>query len=135
MKNKVLITLDKGKVARQQQVDRQTGVRHSLLEQNLHRTGKFCVQCRIKFQLQCSSIFAGWKCLCRIFSLCSRNLFFERLHIRNYTFCGRGKIIFRGKYIHRTRQRCMPLVHFVVSEIDFNRKLAWRTMKKPCSSK
>ena len=51
----------------------------------------------ITLQLQCSSIFTGWKYLYRIFSLSSRNLFCERLHWGNYTFCGRGKIIFRGK--------------------------------------
>ena len=96
VKNKVWMTSDKGNVARQQQVGRQTGV-SSLLEQNLHTPGKFCVQCQIKFQLQCSSIFTGWKYLCRIFSLSSRNLFCERLHWRNWTLCGRGKIIFRGK--------------------------------------
>ena len=50
------------------------------LEQNLHTSGKFCVQCRIKFQLQCSSIFTGWKYLYRIFSLSSRD-----------RFCGRSK--------------------------------------------
>ena len=134
VKNKVWMTSDKGKVARQQQVGRQTGV-SSLLEQNLHTWRKFCVQCQIKFQLQCSSIFTGWKYLSRIFSLSSRNLFCERLHWRNYTFCGRRKIIFRGKQIHRTRQRCTPVVHFVGSEIDFNRKLASGTTKRPCSSK
>ena len=96
VKNKVWMTSDKGNVARQQMVGKQTGV-SSLLEQNWHTSGKFCVQCRIKFQVQCSSIFTGWKYLCRIFSLSSRNLFCERLHWRNYTFCGRGKIIFRGK--------------------------------------
>ena len=67
-----------------------------LLEQNLHTSGKFCVQCRIKFQLRCSSIFTGWKYLCRIFSLSYRNLFCERLHWRNYMFCGRSKIISVG---------------------------------------
>ena len=54
------MTSDKGKVA-----TRQTGV-SSLLEQNLHTSGKFCVQCRIKFQLQSSSIFIGWKYLGKI---------------------------------------------------------------------
>ena len=36
------MTSDKGKVARQQQVGRQIGV--NSLEQNLHTSGKFCVQ-------------------------------------------------------------------------------------------
>ena len=49
---------DKGEVARRQQVGRQAGV-NSLLEQNLHTSGKFA--CRIKFQLQCSSKFTGYR--------------------------------------------------------------------------
>ena len=52
------MTSDKGTVARQQQVGRQAGV-SSYLEQNLHTSGKFA--CRIKFQLQCSSIFTGYR--------------------------------------------------------------------------
>ena len=47
------------------------------LEQNLHTSGKFCFQCRIKFQLQFSLIFTRWKYLCRIFFLSSRNIFCE----------------------------------------------------------
>ena len=47
------------------------------LEQNLHTSGKFCFQCWIKFQLQFSSVFTGWKYLCRIFFLFSRNIFCE----------------------------------------------------------
>ena len=45
------MTSDKEKVARQQQVARQTGGRRTLLEQNLHTSGKFCFHCQIKFQL------------------------------------------------------------------------------------
>ena len=37
------------------------------LEQNLHTSEKFCIQCQIKFQLQCSSIFTGWKYLTESF--------------------------------------------------------------------
>ena len=49
------------------------------LEQNLHTSGKFRIWCRgIQFQLQCSSIFTGWKYLCTTFSLSSRNLFFVK---------------------------------------------------------
>ena len=95
--------------------------RCSLLEQNLHTSGKFYVQYRITFQLQCSSIFTGWKYLCRIFSLSSRNLFCESLLSRNYTFCGRSKIIFSWEInssntaalhahcpFHRVRNRFQP---------------------------
>ena len=52
------MTSDKRKVARRQQVGRQADV-NSLLEQNLHTAGKFA--CPIKFQLQCSSIFTGYR--------------------------------------------------------------------------
>ena len=55
------------------------GCRRSLLERNLQTSGTFYVEYRIKFQLQCSSIFIGWKCLCRIFSLSPRNFFGKRL--------------------------------------------------------
>ena len=52
------MTLDKRKVARPQQVGRQAGV-NSLVEQNLDTSGKFAYP--IKFQLQCSSIFTGYR--------------------------------------------------------------------------
>ena len=44
----------------------------------MHISGKFYVLYRITFQLQCSSIFIGWKCLCRIFSLTSRIIFLRK---------------------------------------------------------
>ena len=86
----VWMTSDKGRLLGNNRLED----RRSLSEQNLHTSGIFYL---ITFQLQCSSIFTGWKYLCRIFSLSSRNLFWERLHWRTNTSCGRGKIIFRGK--------------------------------------
>ena len=65
--------------------------------------------------------------LSRIFSFSSRNLFCERLHWRNYTFCGRGKIIFRG---NRTRQRFTHVAHFVATEIDFQPQTSLWNLEK-----
>ena len=66
------------------------------LEQNLHTSEKICMQHQISTAML---INIHWiqNYLSRIFSLSLRKLFCERLHWRNYTFCGRGNIIFRGK--------------------------------------
>ena len=51
----------------------------------MHTSGTFCVQCRLKFQLQCLSIFTGWKYLCRIFSLFPEIFFFFKDRIEEIT--------------------------------------------------
>ena len=56
--------------------------------------------------------------------------FLGKIALKKLHVFGHCKII-----LCRTRQRCTPIVHFVVSEINFNHKLACGTTKRPCSSK
>ena len=82
------MTSDKEKVSSQQQVGRHAGARRSLLGQNLHTSGKFSVHCRILKTSLDGNISAE--------SFISPENFFVK-DCRNYTFCGRGNIMSRGK--------------------------------------